>query len=183
MALRGIIRIQPERPEQKNREQKILHIIEKQATVLNESLWEIRTNTKLIGELQGQINTLQHVTTRLLTQTNIQFNYFEYFTHLDTTFDTISNVLIWLHQLTDNLDIGLNILANGRLAPQLCPPTQLIGGLEKNNKQVPQGWMVSTKEVWVTYREAHVSVTTANNKLRLFIKIPIYDHAQRCTLF
>ena len=35
-------------------QREIIHIVDKQATVLNESLWETRTNAKLIRELRSQ---------------------------------------------------------------------------------------------------------------------------------
>lgn len=45
------------------------------------------------------------------------------------------------------------------------------------------GWTIASAELWVTYREAQVQVAAVENKFRLFIKIPIFDHTQRYTLF
>jgi hypothetical protein len=45
------------------------------------------------------------------------------------------------------------------------------------------GLAVSSEELWVTYREAMVTVAAVEGRFRLFIKIPVYDHAQQHTLF
>ena len=55
--------------------------------------------------------------------------------------------------------------------------------LKEVNRQLPLGWAVSSEELWVTYREAMVTVAAVEGRFRLFIKIPIYDHAQQYTLF
>jgi hypothetical protein len=85
--------------------------------------------------------------------------------------------------LADALDEGLALLANGRLAPQIFPPAQMASVLKAVNRQLPLGWAVSSEELWVTYREAMVTVAAVEGRFRLFIKIPIYDHAQQYTLF
>ncbi|KAK4003518.1 hypothetical protein OUZ56_005277 [Daphnia magna] len=49
--------------------------------------------------------------------------------------------------------------------------------LKAVNRQLPLGWAVSSEELWVTYREAMVTMVAVEGRFRLFIKIPIYDHA------
>jgi leucyl aminopeptidase len=48
------------------RENEIVHLMDHQATVVNESFWEIRTNTKLIQELEGQTAELTKNNNNLL---------------------------------------------------------------------------------------------------------------------
>ncbi|KZS01993.1 Uncharacterized protein APZ42_001142 [Daphnia magna] len=91
--------------------------------------------------------------------------------------------LQWLRDLADALDEWLALLANGRLVPQIFPPAQMASVLKAVNRQLPLGWAVSSKELWVTYREAMVTVAAVEGRVRLFTKIPIYDHAQQYTLF
>ncbi|KAK4009512.1 hypothetical protein OUZ56_018639 [Daphnia magna] len=79
----------------------IIHIMDKQATVLKESLWESRPNAQLIRELRGQFASLQS---------------------LDDTFEALNQILQWLHQLADSLNIEFSLLANGHLAPQIVSP-------------------------------------------------------------
>jgi hypothetical protein len=55
--------------------------------------------------------------------------------------------------------------------------------LKEVNRQLPLGWAVSSEELWVTYREAMVTVAEVEGRFRIFIKITIYDHAQQHTLF
>ncbi|KZS03449.1 Uncharacterized protein APZ42_033820 [Daphnia magna] len=101
--------------------------------------------------------------------------YFDFFINLDTAFESVEASLQWLRDLADALDEGLALLA--------FPPAQMASVLKAVNRQLPLGWAVSSEELWVTYREAMVTVAAVEGRFRLFIKIPIYDHAQQYTLF
>lgn len=100
----------------------------------------------------------------------------------DMTFDVIASTLQWLRQIGDALDMGLELLAGGKLAPQLFPPAQMEKVLRNINEQLPVDWTVSSSDLWVIYREASVSVAAVNGKFRFFIQIPIYDRNQQFTL-
>ena len=169
------------------RENEIVHLMDHQATVVNESLWEIRTNTKLIQELEGQTAELtknyNNLLGRMAERQAYMIEYFDFFINLDTAFESVEASLQWLRDLADALDEGLDLLANGRLAPQIFPPAQMALVLKAVNRQLPLGWAVSSDELWVTYREAMVTVAAVEGRFRLFIKIPIYDHAQQYNLF
>ena len=89
--------------------------------------------------------------------------------------------LQWLRDLADALDEGLDLLANGRLAPQIFPPAQMALVLKAVNRQLNPGWAVSSDKLWMTYREVMVTVAAVEVRFRLFIKIPIYNHAQQYT--
>ncbi|KZS10306.1 Uncharacterized protein APZ42_025260 [Daphnia magna] len=63
---------------------------------------------------------------------------------------------------------------------QTCPSCQGRKGIPDK----PAGLLqFPTEELWVTYREARVSVAVVNEKFRLFIEIPIYDHSQQYSLY
>ncbi|KZS01628.1 Uncharacterized protein APZ42_001660 [Daphnia magna] len=140
-----------------------IHIVDKQATVLNEPLLETRTNAKLIRELRGQYSRLKNVTTNIMEKIpdmeDIELGHFEYFFQLDQTFEAMNQILLWLQQLADSLDVGFNLLANGHLAPQIISPAKF-------------------NEVIKT-----INVAAMENSFRLFIHVPIFDHAQQYKLF
>ncbi|EFX69869.1 hypothetical protein DAPPUDRAFT_328712 [Daphnia pulex] len=98
-------------------------------------------------------------------------------------FESVEASLQWLRDLAGALDEVLALLANGRLAPQIFQPAQMASVLKEVNRQLPLGWAVSSEELWVTYREAMVTVAKVEGRFRIFIKITIYDHAQQHTLF
>ena len=168
------------------RQDEITHLLQQQVTVVNESLWEVRTTTLMMGELRLEyqalllaINEVKDVFTgNFLTITE-----FGYFTHLSATFDAMETVLQWIHHLANDLDIGLGMLARGRLAPQIFPPIQLEIVLDQIKQKLPLGWSLSGEDLWTIYQEAEVSVAMADDRLRLFIRIPIVDSAQRYSLF
>ncbi|KAI9552645.1 hypothetical protein GHT06_020516 [Daphnia sinensis] len=82
----------------------------------------------------------------------------------------MNQILQWLHQLADSLNIGFSLLANGHLAPQIITPARFNAVIKNVNRQLPKGWSISSDELWVAYREATVS-------------IPIFDLAQQYKLF
>jgi hypothetical protein len=143
---------------------------------VNESLWEIRTNTKLIQELEGQTAELtknyNNLLGRMAERQAYMIEYFDFFINLDTAFASVKASLQWLQDLADALDEGLDLLANGRLAPQIFPPAQMALVLKAVNRQLPLGWAVSNDELWVTYREVMVTGAAVEGRFRLFIKIP-----------
>ncbi|KZR96212.1 Uncharacterized protein APZ42_009582, partial [Daphnia magna] len=110
-------------------QKEMIHIMDKQATVLNESLWESRDNSQLIRELRGQFASLQSVTAQLLEWNTkleeLDLDHFEYFFQLDDTFEALNQILQWLQQLADSLNIGFSLLANGHLALKLFPQHDL----------------------------------------------------------
>ncbi|KAK4006495.1 hypothetical protein OUZ56_011649 [Daphnia magna] len=109
-------------------QREIIHIVDKQATVLNESLWETRTNAKLIKELRGQYLILRNATINIMEKItdmeDLELSHFEYFFQLDETFEAMNQILQWLQQLADSLDVGFSLLANGHLRPQIISPAK-----------------------------------------------------------
>ncbi|KAK4009584.1 hypothetical protein OUZ56_018718 [Daphnia magna] len=92
---------------------------------------------------------------------DLELSYFEYFFQLDETFEAMNQILQWLQQLADSLDVGFSLLANGHLAPQIISPA-------KFNKVI---------------KTINVSVAAMENSFRLFIHVPIFDHTQQYKLF
>ena len=126
---------------------------------------------------------LNAITKKLLTQQETIIEYFEYFAHLDSTFDSISAIILWLNQLANAFDVGLDVLATAVSHHRYFLPPNCPNSSYGNQRTLPLGWAVSNTELWVTYREAKVSVAAMDGRFRLFIEIPIYDHAQQYTLF
>ncbi|KZS09709.1 Uncharacterized protein APZ42_025993 [Daphnia magna] len=119
------------------------------------------------GDLQAQTEALKTVTKEILNTMQQHevavWSYLQYLTHLDTAFDSISN---WTPSTSNP-----------------PPPAELAALVEAMNAKLPLGWAVPTEDLWVTYREARVSVVVVNEKFRLLIEVPIYDHSQQYSLY
>lgn len=113
----------------------------------------------------------------------LHFQQTQYFEELDSTFATLEHVLNLVQQQLEAWDIGFSALATGHLSLQIVPPTSLQQAIKEINTHLPLGWAIPSEELWVIYREARVTAALINDKLRLFIDIPIFDHAQDFKLF
>ncbi|XP_045023829.1 uncharacterized protein LOC123468593 [Daphnia magna] len=169
----------------KNRE--IVHVLDKHASIVNETLQLTRENLVLLQELQQQSAILNkrvdYILDYIQSYELVHIQQEQYFAELDATFDTIEHVIRWLQQQIEDWEIGLSTLASGHISPQMFPPTELQRVIKEINNNLPLGWTIPSEELWVIYREARVSVAAIHNKFRLFIEIPIYDHAQQFNLF
>ncbi|KAK4017530.1 hypothetical protein OUZ56_032942 [Daphnia magna] len=114
---------------------------------------------------------------------DLELSHFKYFFQLDETFEAMNQILQWLQQLADSLDVGFSLLANGHLAPQIISPTKFNKVIKTINDQLPRGWSISSNELWVAYRESTVSVAAMENSFRLFIHVPIFDYSHQYKLF
>ncbi|KAK4024461.1 hypothetical protein OUZ56_009884 [Daphnia magna] len=130
-----------------HRENEIVHLMDQQATVVNESLTRRDPDKYQVDPGVGRTNG----------GTNKELQRFAW-TNGNTAFESMEASLQWLRDLADALDKGLALLANGRLAPQIFPPAQMASVLKAVNRQLPLGWAVSNEELWVTYREAMVTM-------------------------
>ena len=95
----------------------------------------------------------------------------------------MNQVLLWQQQLADSFNVGFSLLANGHLAPQIVSPAKFNEAIRIVNKQLPRGWSISSDELWVAFRESTVTVAAMENSFRLFIQVPLFDHAQQYKLF
>ena len=136
----------------------------------------------MIQELERQTAELtkiyKNLLRRMAERQAYMIEYFDFFINLDTASESVEASLQWLRDLADALDEGLDLLANGRLTSEIFPPAQMALVLKEVNQQLLLGWAVLSDELRVTYREAMVTVAAVEGRFCLFIKIPIYDHAQ-----
>ncbi|KZS10183.1 Uncharacterized protein APZ42_025413 [Daphnia magna] len=114
---------------------------------------------------------------------DVELSNFEYFFQLDETFEAMSQILLWLQQWADSLDVGFSLLADGHLAPQIISPAKFNKVIKTINSQLSRGWSISSNELWIAYRVSTVSVAVTENSFRLFTHVPIFDHAQQYKLF
>lgn len=159
---------------------KIVHIIEKQATLVNESLTESRMNAEMIASLNKKMELLGLAFQQLSSRGAQPL---EYLQEIDVFIDSMTHALEWLHQRVQDLDSGFILLGAFRLPPQIFPPSRFWAALQEINKNLPRGWAVLGEEVWTVYREAKVRVATMDGQFRLFIDIAIYDHSSKFQLY
>ncbi|KAK4003994.1 hypothetical protein OUZ56_005738 [Daphnia magna] len=76
---------------------------------------------KSTRKLRGQYSMLKKVTTiimeKIADMENVELSHFEYFLQLEETFEAMNQILLWVQQLADSLEVSLNFLANGHLDP------------------------------------------------------------------
>ena len=82
---------------------------------------------------------LNAITKKLLTQQETIIEYFEYFADLDSTFDSISAIILWPNQLANALDVGMDVLAN---APQIFSPPPTVNS-SYGNQRTTTTWVGS----------------------------------------
>ncbi|KZS09707.1 Uncharacterized protein APZ42_026004 [Daphnia magna] len=138
--------------------------------------------TKEEVTVPGEINGVPRRKNPATVRTDMEdpeLNHFEYFFQLNETFEAMNKILLWLQQIADIFDISFSLLANWHLAPQIFSPAKFNKVIKTINGQLPRGWSISSDELWVAYRESTVSVAAMENSFRLFIHVPLFDHAQQ----
>ncbi|KZS05597.1 Uncharacterized protein APZ42_031179 [Daphnia magna] len=95
----------------------------------------------------------------------------------------MNQILPWLQQLADSLEVSFSLLANEHSAPKIISPAKFNKDIKTINGELPRGWPISSDELWVAYRESTVSFAAMENSLRFFIHALIFDHAQQYKLF
>jgi hypothetical protein len=168
-------------------QQQIVHLIDKQVTIANQTQQIAHSSLLLIKALEKRSTLLQskidYVLEYIQHSELIHLQQLEYFAELDSTFASLDYVFAWFQQQLEAWEIGLATLANGRLSPQIISPPNLQAILVDINKQLPLGWKIPADDLWVLYREATVTAAVVRNTFRLFVEIPFYDHAQHFNLF
>ncbi len=160
----------------------VVHLMSRQASLVNETLWEVRQNTLILSNLS---QAMAHLDTHMmqlfgdaehLYRTSI--NGITLFLSVENVFNDIDVVLRdWEFQLSE-LDIGLGVLASGRLPPTIFHSSELRKVLGKVSDRLPSGWSLTTgsrldDNLWAAYHDAVVSIATTNGQLRAFIRLPI----------
>ncbi|KZS10515.1 Uncharacterized protein APZ42_025007 [Daphnia magna] len=97
---------------------------------------ESRANPQLIRNLRDQFASLQGVTAQLLECNKkleeLDFDHFTRFFQLCDPFKALNQILQWLHQLADSLILGISLLANGHLAPQIVSSARFNAVVKKS---------------------------------------------------
>jgi hypothetical protein len=151
-------------------QQQIVHLLDKQATIVNQTQQIAHSSLLLIQQLQKRSELLQTKIDYALDYIQqgelIHIQQMEYFAELDSTFASLDYVFPWFQQQLEAWEIGLATLANGQLSPQIISPTELQTILLELNKQLPLGWKVLANDLRVLYREATVTVAMIRNAFR-----------------
>jgi hypothetical protein len=146
-------------------QQHIVHLLDKQATIINQTQQITHASLLLIKELEKRSTLLQskidYVLEYIQHSELIHLQQLEYFAELDSTFASLDYVFAWFQQQLEAWEIGLATLANGRLSPQIISPPNLQAILVDINKQLPLGWKIPADDLWVLYREATVTVASS----------------------
>jgi transposase InsO family protein len=164
-------------------EKEITHLFAEQATVLNETLWETRTELNVIEKLTFQATSLNMSTLELRRKYNdLETTENARWTAWATIEQGLENAdasLTWLESLVMDLQLSLEALAIGKLPPQLLGPTRLEKALDDLTRQLPRGWEVATGQregrAWNVYRLAQVQTARYNGRLRVFAKVPLQN--------
>jgi hypothetical protein len=107
-----------------------------------------------------------------LSEFNIVINQFQ--THLK-----------WLSEFTTDMELGLALLSQGKLPPQLFRPSNLKEALQQIASELPTGWQLSM----ITDKEIDLRLPTVMTALedeyhlKLFIKLPIVERSSFFTLY
>ena len=79
----------------KQSKERIIHLVQNQATLINESLVESRANTKLLGNLYRRVEALSASFQHWASRVEQSLGYLQ---QLDTIIDFLGHALEWLHR-------------------------------------------------------------------------------------
>ena len=139
----------------------ISHLQHEQATIVDESVWQVRRNN-LILKLQEEVDTLLAGSQTIPWLVNHQ-------NQADAVTDTIHLLLEWLRQFASDVDDSIELIRKKKIPRPLIPSVKLekVLGDVKDRSQ----WEISTDP----YEESQVSVVRIDNKFWLFIQIPLFE--------
>lgn len=169
----------------------IVHVLSEQATFVNETQWAVRSNTESINKIANSIVTLDRQMSNLDKKIeNIESTIDEEW-HIESqivdAFKSIDTALNFVEQYTNNLDIGLASIADGKLPFCLFPPSQLRIVLNEIRKNLPMGWaltpILENANTWKAYQEAFVVAAAHKNGLRIFIHLPVFEFFFQFSLY
>ena len=174
------------------RQNEFVHILEHQATLVNESLSENRENAMMIQVLTDHHARANKAISRaivsLAENVTIAKKHLDIVMQVEETFDTFSVSLNWLMQYANDLEVGIATLPNRRLPPQFFPPPLLRKVLDTIRHQLPKGWALAStmkrgNDIWNTDHDAEVSLAETSSSLLMFVRIPVYEQLHRFTLY
>ena len=106
----------------------IVSTLAEQATLVNESLWELHEHTVVLGQLERAHQTLEKELNRAKFNFVNAMNALErqalVTTRVDEAFRAAHRLLEWTKMTFDDISIGLALIASGRLPPEMFPPAR-----------------------------------------------------------
>lgn len=161
----------------------VVHALSEQASLVNETLWELQEHATAISQLgrnqeilEKELNRWKQALTNNLADLERQM---ALNLRIDDAFDSARRVLGWAQQTLDDLGVGLALLAAGKLPPEVFPPHQLKKILKEIQAALPQGWTLSPLldegNLWRAYQEAQVVTAAHSQGLRLFVHFPVFE--------
>ena len=157
----------------------IVHAMQQQATIINETLWEHKATVQIISDMDQQQRSLQEALAVLSAEVSDNneslIKYLNSLLQLDETYSSIDQVLKWFEEWLRELEYSYTLLAMKKLPPQLFPPEQLKEVLRQVEERLPADWTLATgpNDIWTIYQEARVLIAVANGQLRLFITVKL----------
>jgi hypothetical protein len=170
---------------------RLTHLARHQATLVNESLWEVRATAHALSDLEASYTSLRGAIFWLEGEKNHSLQAFErrvaLQTAIDTAFAAVDEMLEWGEQVLDDVGTGLSMLAMGRLPPQLFSPSRLGTVVAEIAAELPSGWTLTTPLHSGNLRHLYdqISVTTAvtSTGLRIFATLPVVETRWTFVLF
>ena len=108
-------------------------------------------------------------------------------TKTDSTFKIIEGIIFSLSQYVTDLSTGIMMLIEGKLSPQLFPPTQLSIVLKVISDVLPNTWFLAIDahpgNLWLFYQEIKVNTALTKKVLKLFLHIPIFEFASQYEMY
>ena len=168
---------------------KIVNSLADQGTLVNETIWETRTNTKILLTISKSCEDLNRSLEKLHYRIDDSDNIWNIHFQINDTFNMMVNEAIdWADQFTNDLSAGLDLIAKGKLPYSLFPFDQFRSVLENiRNETLRQlGLVLSPRlqenKFWMVYEEARVYAALSGNGLRIFMHLPVYDFDMRFSL-
>ena len=170
----------------------MLHLMHHQASLTNETLWEVQ-------QTAGALKKLQMIYVAFgSTMSAIFQNLAGLENHTEAVLMTMMEATIIFAQIEDelrrwedsisSLELGLSALALGKLPQTIFRPAQLQTVLTKLSAGLPTGWSLSQSPhssdcLWSAYRDAEVATAVVDGKLRAFIRLPVYELLSSFTFY
>ena len=175
-----------------NNQEEMTHIMQHQASIANETLWEVKQTAGELLKLKISYMDFGKKVKVMFETMEAFFNASDHslamFIEGQLLYYHIENEIKHWHQSVINLELGLNDLANGRLPQSLFRPQQMRNVLDKLERRLPPGWALThfdtgSDSLWEAYREADVATAVINGELKAFIRLPIYETLSSFTLY
>ena len=166
----------------------IIHLMQHQTSVVNETLWEVREIESLVGNLTMKYDKLGKQVQRLYQGLHQVEETVYILLEVEEVYNAIdAEIAAWFRDISD-LEVGLTALAAGRLPQSLFPPRQLRKVMSHVLDGLPAGWSLTVNKkgaegLWSVYQEAEVSTMVRNGRLVVSIRLHVFETLNRFTLY